>query len=160
MAAPAGIGDLPDTIMDWAVVLRMQKRKPGEKVARFRSRFSVPELNALRDRLAAWLSPLRGTAGRMVPAMPVQDRAADAWEPLVITAGPGRRSLARARPCGDDPLRGRPGRTDQPEDATAARHPPHLRGTRRPRGPCPPWIWCPPWSRTPTPPERSMVPAG
>ncbi len=32
MAALAGIGDLPDTIMDRAVVLRMQKRKPGEEV--------------------------------------------------------------------------------------------------------------------------------
>ncbi|MCX4581497.1 DUF3631 domain-containing protein [Streptomyces sp. NBC_01481] len=86
MAALAGIGDLPDTIMDRAVVLRMQKRKPGEKVAPFRSRYSVPELNALRDRLAAWLGPLRGTAARMVPAMPVEDRAADTWEPLVIIA--------------------------------------------------------------------------
>ncbi len=86
MAALAGIGDLPDTIMDRAVVLRMQKRKPGQKVAQFRSRYSVPELNALRDRLTAWLTPLRGTAGRMVPTMPVQDRAADTWEPLVIVA--------------------------------------------------------------------------
>ncbi|WP_420716698.1 DUF3631 domain-containing protein [Streptomyces sp. CoH17] len=86
MAALAGIGDLPDTIMDRAVVLRMQKRKPGQKVAQFRSRHSVPELNALRDRLAAWLTPLRGTAGRMVPTMPVHDRAADTWEPLVIVA--------------------------------------------------------------------------
>ncbi|MDX3798589.1 DUF3631 domain-containing protein [Streptomyces sp. SAS_272] len=86
MAALAGIGDLPDTITDRAVVLRMQKRKPGEKVAPFRSRYSAPELNALRDRLAAWLGPLRGTAAGMVPAMPVQDRAADTWEPLVIIA--------------------------------------------------------------------------
>ncbi|MEV8016898.1 DUF3631 domain-containing protein [Streptomyces sp. NPDC086554] len=86
MAAIAGIGDLPDTITDRAVVLRMQKRKPGEKVAPFRSRYAVPELNALRDRLAAWLGPLRGTAARMVPGMPVEDRAADTWEPLVIVA--------------------------------------------------------------------------
>lgn len=86
LAALAGIGDLPDTIMDRAVVLRMQKRKPGEKVAPFRSRDSVPELNALRDRLAAWLTPLRGTAHRLVPPMPVEDRAADTWEPLVIVA--------------------------------------------------------------------------
>jgi hypothetical protein len=86
MAALAGIGDLPDTIMDRAVVLRMQKRKPGEKVAPFRSRHSVPELNTLRDRLAAWLTPLRGTAHRLVPPMPVEDRAADTWEPLVIVA--------------------------------------------------------------------------
>lgn len=86
MAAIAGIGDLPDTITDRSVVLRMQKRKPGEKVAPFRTRYAAPELNALRDRLAAWLGPLRGTAARMVPAMPVEDRAADTWEPLVIIA--------------------------------------------------------------------------
>ncbi len=86
MAALAGIGDLPDTIMDRAVVLRMQKRKPGERIAPFRSRYSVPELNALRDRLTAWLAPLRSTAGGLVPRMPVEDRAADTWEPLVIIA--------------------------------------------------------------------------
>ncbi len=86
MAALAGIGDLPDTIMDRAVVLRMQKRKPGERIAPFRSRYSVPELNALRDRLTAWLAPLRSTAGSLIPRMPVEDRAADTWEPLVIVA--------------------------------------------------------------------------
>nr|WP_240981470.1 MULTISPECIES: DUF3631 domain-containing protein [unclassified Streptomyces] len=86
MAALAGIGDLPDTIMDRAVVLRMQKRKPGERIAPFRSRYSVPELNALRDRLTAWLAPLRSTAEGSVPQMPVEDRAADTWEPLAIVA--------------------------------------------------------------------------
>ncbi len=86
MAALAGIGNLPDTIMDRAIVLRMQKRKPGEKIAAFRSRYSVPELNTLRDRLASWLAPLRGAADRLVPPMPVEDRAADTWEPLVIVA--------------------------------------------------------------------------
>ncbi|MGW0831738.1 DUF3631 domain-containing protein [Streptomyces prunicolor] len=99
MAALAGIGDLPDTIMDRAVVLRMQKRKPGERITPFRSRYSVPELNALRDRLAAWLIPLRGTAAGLVPKMPVEDRAADTWEPLVIVAdlaGGGWPGQARA----------------------------------------------------------------
>ncbi|WP_405555473.1 DUF3631 domain-containing protein [Streptomyces canus] len=86
MAALAAIGDLPDTITDRAVVLRMQKRKPGEKVTPFRSRYAVPELNALRAKLAAWLTPLQATAARLVPAMPVEDRAADTWEPLVIVA--------------------------------------------------------------------------
>jgi hypothetical protein len=98
MAALAGIGDLPDTIMDRAIVLRMQKRKPGEKIAAFRSRYSVPELNALRDRLTAWLTPLRGAAERLVPPMPVEDRAADTWEPLVIVADlAGGHWPARAR---------------------------------------------------------------
>ncbi|TFI28732.1 DUF3631 domain-containing protein [Streptomyces sp. 4R-3d] len=86
MAALAGIGDLPDTIMDRAIVIRMQKRKSGERITPFRSRYSVPELHALRDRLADWLVPLRGTVAGSVPEMPVEDRAADTWEPLVIVA--------------------------------------------------------------------------
>ncbi|MEV6450224.1 DUF3631 domain-containing protein [Streptomyces anulatus] len=86
MAALAGIGDLPDTIMDRAIVIRMQKRKPGERITPFRSRYSVPELHALRDRLADWLVPQRGTVAGAVPTMPVEDRAADTWEPLVIVA--------------------------------------------------------------------------
>lgn len=86
MAALAGIGELPDTIMDRAVVLRMRKRKPGEEISPFRSRHSVPELNAVRDRLADWLGPQLGAAAGLVPDMPVEDRAADTWEPLVIVA--------------------------------------------------------------------------
>lgn len=86
MAALAGIGNLPDTIMDRAIVIRMQKRKAAEKIAQFRSRTSVPALNKLRDRLGAWLTPLAETAADLVPEMPVQDRAADTWEPLVLAA--------------------------------------------------------------------------
>ncbi|ROQ82497.1 uncharacterized protein DUF3631 [Streptomyces sp. CEV 2-1] len=98
MAALAGIGDLPDTIMDRAIVIRMQKRKPGERITPFRSRYSVPELHALRDRLADWLVPLRDTVAGAVPKMPVEDRAADTWEPLVIVADlAGGHWPARAR---------------------------------------------------------------
>ncbi|MBK3585975.1 DUF3631 domain-containing protein, partial [Streptomyces sp. MBT57] len=98
MAALAGIGDLPDTIMDRAIVIRMQKRKPGERITPFRSRYSVPELHALRDRLADWLIPQRGTVAGSVPEMPVEDRAADTWEPLVIVADlAGGHWPARAR---------------------------------------------------------------
>jgi hypothetical protein len=42
MAALAGIGDLPDTIMDRAVVIRMRRRGPGEAVRPFRSRRAAP----------------------------------------------------------------------------------------------------------------------
>ncbi|MCX3060731.1 DUF3631 domain-containing protein [Streptomyces beihaiensis] len=86
MAALAGIGDLPDTVMDRAVVIRMQRRKPGELVEQFRSRRDIPTLHTLRDRLTAWLRPLMDTAADLVPPMPVQDRAADTWEPLVVVA--------------------------------------------------------------------------
>ncbi|MEV6165946.1 DUF3631 domain-containing protein [Streptomyces sp. NPDC052052] len=86
MAALAGIGDLPDTIMDRSVVIRMRRRRPGEKVAEFRTVRDTPALHALRDRLVAWLAPLHAEATNMTPPMPVEDRAADTWEPLVAVA--------------------------------------------------------------------------
>ncbi|MFC4034175.1 DUF3631 domain-containing protein [Streptomyces polygonati] len=86
MAALAGIGDLPDMIMDRAVVVRMRRRGPGETVRSFRSRYDTPLLHALRDRLAGWLVPLTDAAAGMEPVMPVEDRAADTWEPLVAVA--------------------------------------------------------------------------
>ncbi|MFC8076244.1 DUF3631 domain-containing protein [Streptomyces sp. NPDC057307] len=86
MAALAGIGDLPDTIMDRPVVVRMRRRAEGESVKPFRSRRDIPALHDLRDRLAAWARPLLETAAELEPGMPVEDRAADTWEPLVIIA--------------------------------------------------------------------------
>nr|WP_030816074.1 DUF3631 domain-containing protein [Streptomyces sp. NRRL S-337] len=99
MAALAGIGDLPDTIMDRSVVIRMRRRAEGETVRPFRSRRDTPALHQLRDRIAAWARPLLDEAADLEPVMPVEDRAADTWEPLVIVAdlaaGPWPR-LARA----------------------------------------------------------------
>ncbi|WP_368732962.1 DUF3631 domain-containing protein [Streptomyces alkaliphilus] len=86
MAALAGIGDLPDTIMDRAVVIRMRRRAEGERVKPFRSRRDIPALHDLRDRIAAWARPLLEEAAELEPEMPVEDRAADTWEPLVIIA--------------------------------------------------------------------------
>ncbi|WP_329252489.1 DUF3631 domain-containing protein [Streptomyces sp. NBC_01478] len=86
MAAIAGIGDLPDTIMDRAIVIRMRRRAEGEKVKPFRSRRDIPALHELRDRIAAWARPLLDEAAELEPVMPVEDRAADTWEPLVIVA--------------------------------------------------------------------------
>ncbi|MFF3547150.1 DUF3631 domain-containing protein [Streptomyces platensis] len=86
MAALAGIGDLPDTIMDRSVVIRMRRRAPGESVRPYRSRRDTPALNALRQRLAAWLGPHMEEAADSEPIMPVEDRAADTWEPLIVVA--------------------------------------------------------------------------
>ncbi|AYG82070.1 hypothetical protein DWB77_04240 [Streptomyces hundungensis] len=86
MAAIAGIGDLPDTVMDRSVVIRMRRRAEGEKVKPFRSRRDIPALHELRDRIHAWARPLLDEAASLEPDMPVEDRAADTWEPLVIVA--------------------------------------------------------------------------
>ncbi|MFE3886792.1 DUF3631 domain-containing protein [Streptomyces lydicus] len=86
MAAIAGIGDLPDTVMDRSVVIRMRRRAGGEKVRPFRSRRDIPALHEIRDRIHAWARPLLEEAANLEPDMPVEDRAADTWEPLVIVA--------------------------------------------------------------------------
>ncbi|NUP14542.1 MAG: DUF3631 domain-containing protein [Streptomyces sp.] len=86
MAAIAGIGDLPDTVMDRSVVIRMRRRAEGEKVKPFRSRRDIPALHDLCDRIHAWARPLLEDAADLEPEMPVEDRAADTWEPLVIVA--------------------------------------------------------------------------
>ncbi|MDH6577556.1 DUF3631 domain-containing protein [Kitasatospora sp. MAP5-34] len=86
MAAIAGIGDLPDTIMDRSIVIRMRRRAEGERVAPYRTRRDQKVLNEIRAKLALWTKPLADEALRLEPTMPVEDRAADTWEPLVIIA--------------------------------------------------------------------------
>lgn len=86
MAMLAGIGDLPDTIMDRAVVVRMRRRAPGEQVDPFRTRRDAPPLHDLRDRLHAWLRRHVAELTDAQPSMPLEDRAADTWEPLIAVA--------------------------------------------------------------------------
>jgi hypothetical protein len=86
MASLASIGDLPDTIMDRAIIVRMRRRGPAEAVRPFRARRDGHALHDLRTRLAEWASGALGTLEDSRPAMPVEDRAADTWEPLVAIA--------------------------------------------------------------------------
>ncbi|GAA5045613.1 hypothetical protein HNP84_002589 [Thermocatellispora tengchongensis] len=86
MAALAGIGAMPDTIEDRAVVVRMRRRAPGESAAPYRHRRDRPPLRALAAAINQWLRTDLSTLEAAEPAMPVEDRAADTWEPLVIVA--------------------------------------------------------------------------
>jgi Protein of unknown function (DUF3631) len=86
MAALAGIGQMPDTIEDRAVIIRMRRRAPGERVAPYRVRRDGPPLKELANQLTAWLTGHLGELERAEPPMPVDDRAADTWEPLVAVA--------------------------------------------------------------------------
>ncbi|TDO52619.1 uncharacterized protein DUF3631 [Kribbella sp. VKM Ac-2527] len=85
MAVLGGIGDMPDTIEDRAVIVSMRRRGPTETVAQFRRR-NVPALHDLQKRLHEWIRPCVEKLAATEPTMPVQDRAADTWEPLVIVA--------------------------------------------------------------------------
>jgi Protein of unknown function (DUF3631) len=98
MAALAGIGQMPDTIEDRAVVIRMRRRAPGETVAPYRHRRDGPALRQLANDLNQWLRGNLTKLERAEPDMPLEDRAADTWEPLIAVA-----DLA----AGDWPDRGR-----------------------------------------------------
>src|SRR6187431_72544 len=52
--ALAGLGDLPDTIMSRAVVIRMRRRAPGEYVEAWRERDCKPQAEPIALRLADW----------------------------------------------------------------------------------------------------------
>ncbi|MEU8402702.1 DUF3631 domain-containing protein [Nonomuraea sp. NPDC048892] len=86
MAALAGIGAMPDTIEDRAVVIRMRRRAPGETAAPYRHRRDRPPLRDLAAELTLWLRADLSVLEAAEPSMPVEDRAADTWEPLVIVA--------------------------------------------------------------------------
>jgi Protein of unknown function (DUF3631) len=86
MALLAAIGELPDTIMDRAVVVRMRRRAPGEQVDPYRTRRDAPPLHDLRESLSGWARQHLQELQHAQPAMPLEDRAADTWEPLVAIA--------------------------------------------------------------------------
>ncbi|HUR06145.1 MAG TPA: DUF3631 domain-containing protein [Nonomuraea sp.] len=86
MAALAGIGAMPDTIEDRAVVIRMRRRAPGETVAPYRHKRDRPALRQLAEEFAAWLRADLDILEKAEPLMPVEDRAADTWEPLIAVA--------------------------------------------------------------------------
>ena len=86
MAALAGIGALPDTITDRAVVVPMRRRAPGELVDRYRERRDGEPLRALGERLGEWTRAHIDDLRKAEPDMPVEDRAADTWEPLIVVA--------------------------------------------------------------------------
>ena len=99
MVALAGIGtSMPDTITDRAVNITMRRRAPGEHISAFRHRRDATPLHALRDRLQRWAAEVAQVLETADPPMPVEDRAADTWAPLVAVAdAAGGTWPARAR---------------------------------------------------------------
>ncbi|GAA0439423.1 hypothetical protein Aca07nite_49030 [Actinoplanes capillaceus] len=86
MAALAGIGQMPDTIEDRAVVIRMRRRARGETVSPYRHRRDGVALNQLANDLNQWLRANLAALEKAEPTMPLEDRAADTWEPLIAVA--------------------------------------------------------------------------
>jgi hypothetical protein len=97
MVLVAGIGSMPDTIEDRAVVVTLRRRAAGERVTPFRRKKVIPVLRELNDRLHAWVTNVEGLDDAE-PDLPVEDRDADKWEPLVAIAdAAGGQWPARAR---------------------------------------------------------------
>jgi hypothetical protein len=88
MAAIAGIGRKPDTIEDRAVNITMRRRLPGETVAKFRLKTDPARMHELRDRVAVWVAAVMTQLEQPVTDLPLEleDRAEDAWEPLLAVA--------------------------------------------------------------------------
>lgn len=81
--AVAGIGNLPATVADRSIPIRMKRRSPGETIARFRTRTARQEAAVLV--LPGDADSLRIGAEAHVPDE-LNDRAADSWEPLLAVA--------------------------------------------------------------------------
>jgi hypothetical protein len=87
MAALAAIGNaIPDTVTDRAVCVTIRRRLPGEQVAPFRTRRDRGPLQDLGSRLGKWLAGSIPMLEDAQPELPVEDREADVWEPLIATA--------------------------------------------------------------------------
>jgi hypothetical protein len=100
MAVVAGIGSMPDTIEDRAVIITLRRKSAAEHVAKYRLRKDKPKVTAVGDRLAAWIIPNADALGEAEPTMPpgLNDRAEDVWESLIAIADlAGASWPARAR---------------------------------------------------------------
>lgn len=98
--AIAQIGELPDTVMDRSIVVRMKRKRANEQVARLTSP-RLAEFETLRGQLEKWIADSRETISSLEPSVPelLRDRAIDNWRPLCAiaeTAGGEWPAMARA----------------------------------------------------------------
>ena len=82
--AIASIRDLPDTVQDRSIMVRLDRRSPSQTIAHFRFRNAEREARPIRDgwRSLSW----DGVAEEAVLPDEINDRAADNWEPLAAVA--------------------------------------------------------------------------
>lgn len=96
--AIACIRQLPDTLEDRSIILRLRRRAPGDTITDFPSDRIHGELEPLRRQIARWA--LDNKEGLRYPDVPdgLNDRARDNWKPLLAIAdliGQGTGALAR-----------------------------------------------------------------
>lgn len=86
--ALAGIGALPDTVVDRSIVIRMTRKRPNETAVRFRRREALELLAPLQQGLESWAQDAIADLEAARPSVPgvLDDRAEEAWEPLLAIA--------------------------------------------------------------------------
>jgi hypothetical protein len=78
----------PDTVTDRSIVIRLQRKKRDESVARLRYRKLAAETEQLRRELERWAQEHVKALREAEPELPagLDDRAAESWEPLLAIA--------------------------------------------------------------------------
>ena len=80
----AAIGELPETLADRCIIIRMERKTAGEQCEPLRGFEGAP----LRRKCARFVQDRGDEMAKARPAMPpgLNDRAADIWEPLLAVA--------------------------------------------------------------------------
>jgi hypothetical protein len=86
--ALAGIGTLPDTIVDRSLPVRLKRRNKDEKVDRFHYRVASTLGKELEDRVTAWVEVNGESLVGVYPDLPdeLSDRMQDGCEALAVIA--------------------------------------------------------------------------
>lgn len=84
----AGIGELPETIADRSIPIRLRRRNRSEPVARGRYRTIAAAAAPIRETLEVWADKAADELRRADPELPdeLDDRAQDGAEPLLALA--------------------------------------------------------------------------
>lgn len=85
--AIAGIGALPETIMDRGIILELRRKLPTESIERLRHA-DPNAFPCLASKLARWSGDYENTVRGARPSLPeaLNDREQDSWEPLLAIA--------------------------------------------------------------------------
>lgn len=84
----AAIGSLPGTILDRGIIISMRRKKHSDTVSRLRTRDFTPIAQEIRNKCLRFMSDNAEAIATIRPEIPefLNDRAADAWEPLFAIA--------------------------------------------------------------------------
>jgi hypothetical protein len=84
----SGIGELPDTLADRSLRIRMKRRTRNEPVERARYRDVQAAAADVKPLVQDWAEAVMDEAGTARPDLPeeLSDRMQDAWEPLIALA--------------------------------------------------------------------------